>query len=137
MLKKFHQDLTRLDIRLRRQHDLRRTFISLCLGDGARPDILRWVTHSRPRTATIDDYTTLVWNPLCDEVAKLRIALRPTVEPAANVAIANVAISADAASPQATGFATGREFENDVAVLTLRGGRDLKTGRAMNWSEPR
>jgi hypothetical protein len=51
------------------------------------------VTHSRPRTATIDDYTTLVWNPLCDEVAKLRLALRPAVESAANVAIANVAIS--------------------------------------------
>jgi len=45
----------RLGIRARRQHDLRRTFISLCLGDGGRSDILRWVTHSRPRTATIDD----------------------------------------------------------------------------------
>jgi integrase len=41
MLKKFHQDLERLGIRARRQHDLRRTFISLCLGDGGRSDILR------------------------------------------------------------------------------------------------
>jgi integrase len=76
MLKKFHQDVERLGIRTRRQHDLRRTFISLCLGDGGRSDILRWVTHSRPKTATIDDYTALVWNPLCEEVAKLRITLR-------------------------------------------------------------
>ncbi len=62
-----------------------RTFISLRLGDGARSDILRWVTHSRPRTATIDDYTTLVWNPLCDEVAKLRIELRRPTETTSSV----------------------------------------------------
>jgi hypothetical protein len=74
MLEKFHQDLERLGIRAPRQHDLQWTFISLCLGDGGRSDILRWVTHSRPKAATIDDYTTLVWNPLCEEVAKLRIA---------------------------------------------------------------
>jgi hypothetical protein len=76
MLKKFQQDLERLGIRAGRQHDLRRTFISPCLGDGGRSDILRWVTHSRPKSATIDDYTTLVWTPLCEEVARLRIALR-------------------------------------------------------------
>ncbi|HZL20367.1 MAG TPA: hypothetical protein VFG23_21725 [Polyangia bacterium] len=52
MLKKFQQDLERLGIRAGRQHDLRRTSISLCLGDGGRSDILRWVTHSRPKSAT-------------------------------------------------------------------------------------
>jgi integrase len=86
MLKKFHKDLGKLGIRLRRQHDMRRTFISLCLGDGARSDILRWVTHNRPKTATIDDYTTLVWRALCEEVAKLKIALRRSPEASANVA---------------------------------------------------
>jgi integrase len=124
MLKKFHQDLERLGIRARRQHDLRRTFISLCLGDGGRSDILRWVTHSRPRTATIDDYTTLVRNPLCEEVAKLRITLRGRGGDAIS-AIANIANSRPLADDRATGFATGSEFENDFEVLNLRGGRDL------------
>ena len=124
MLKKFHQDLERLGIRARRQHDLRRTFISLCLGDGGRSDILRWVTHSRPKAATIDDYTTLVWNPLCEEVAKLRITLRRPGDDAIT-ATANLAKSAAAVSHAATGFATGSKFENDFALLKLRGGRDL------------
>jgi hypothetical protein len=88
------------------------------------PDILCWVTHSRPKSATIDDYTTLVWNPLCQEVAKLRIVLRL---PASSVpaAIANSAKSAASASDLATGFATGSEVENDFLLLSLRGGRDL------------
>lgn len=62
MLKKFHQDMVRLGLRPRRQHDLRRTFISLRLGDGASKDILRWITHA-PEGDLIDDYTTLVWRP--------------------------------------------------------------------------
>jgi integrase len=117
MLKKFHQDLERLGIRARRQHDLRRTFISLCLGDGGRSDILRWVTHSRPRTATIDDYTTLVWNPLCEEVAKLRITLRGRGGDAIS-AIANIANSRPLADDRATGLATGSEFEMILRYLT-------------------
>jgi integrase len=71
MLKKFHQDLKRLGMRPRRQHDLRRTFVSLCLGDGASKDILRSITHA-PEGDVVDDYTTLVWNPLCRKVAKLQ-----------------------------------------------------------------
>lgn len=35
MLRRFHQDLARLGLRKRRQHDARRTFISLALADGA------------------------------------------------------------------------------------------------------
>ena len=31
-----------------------RKLISLCLGDGGRSDVLRWVTHSRPKSATIE-----------------------------------------------------------------------------------
>jgi hypothetical protein len=60
-LRRCHADLGRLGARPRRQHDARRTFISLRLEDGARWDNLRWVTHSRPWASTIDDYTTLVW----------------------------------------------------------------------------
>jgi integrase len=74
MLKRFHQDLERLGLRRRRQHDLRRTFISLCRADGARMEILRWVTHG-PSADIMDDYTSLPWESLCAEVAKLRIRL--------------------------------------------------------------
>ena len=81
-----HKDLKTLGYRPRRQHDTRRTFISLCLSDGARKDILKWVTHSRRREDQMDDYTTLLWNPLCDEVAKLKINMRR--EPLRAVAIA-------------------------------------------------
>ncbi|MBN1962400.1 MAG: integrase, partial [Deltaproteobacteria bacterium] len=46
-LKRWHQDLERLDIRKRRQHDARRTFITLAINDGARKEILEWITHGR------------------------------------------------------------------------------------------
>jgi hypothetical protein len=53
-------------------HDLRRTFISLALADGGRKDILRWITHG-PKGDVFDDYTTLPWTSLCEEVAKLKV----------------------------------------------------------------
>jgi integrase len=60
MLNRFHEDLERLGQRARRQHDARRTFISIARADGARPDILRWVTHG-PTGDITDQYTTLPW----------------------------------------------------------------------------
>jgi integrase len=65
-------DLARLGLRARRTHDTRRTFISLCLADGARKDILRWVTHG-PSGDIMDLYTTVPWTTLCDEVSKLKV----------------------------------------------------------------
>jgi integrase len=73
-LKRLHEDLERLGYRPRRQHDARSTFISLCLADGGRKDILRWVTH--PPADQMDEYTRLPWEALCEEVAKLRIQRR-------------------------------------------------------------
>ncbi len=55
-LRCFHEDLERIGIRARRQHDLRRTFISLARSDGARKDVLEWVTHG-PRGNIVDLYT--------------------------------------------------------------------------------
>ena len=75
MLKKFHQDLERIGLRTRRQHDARRTFISLALADGGRKDILRWITHG-PEGDIVDLYTTLPWHTLCEEVARLEIRPR-------------------------------------------------------------
>jgi integrase len=75
MLKRFHEDLGRLGLRKRRQHDLRRTFISLAQADGARKDVLRWITHG-PTGDIMDTYTTLPWPTLCEAVSSLRIYVR-------------------------------------------------------------
>ena len=73
-LEKFREDLERLGMRRRRQHDLRRTFISLARTDGARKDVLERVTHGN-RGDIVDMYTELPWALLCDEVAKLKVTL--------------------------------------------------------------
>jgi integrase len=69
---RLHEDLERINAPPRRIHDFRRTFVSLCLADGARKDVLRWVSHGAPMDV-MDMYTTLPWDALCAEVAKLRI----------------------------------------------------------------
>ncbi len=74
-LKRFHQDLEALGLRKRRQHDARRTFITLARTDGARADILEAITHG-PRGDIINVYTTLPWELLCAEVEKLQIRER-------------------------------------------------------------
>ncbi len=74
MLRRFHEDLERVGLRSRRQHDTRRTFISIARADGARPDILRWATHG-PTGDIVDAYTTLPWPTLCEEVARVRLSL--------------------------------------------------------------
>jgi integrase len=73
MLKKFHRDLDALGLRRRRQHDARRTFVSVARGAGARPDILKWVTHGPP-ASVMDAYTELPWATLCEAVACVRYA---------------------------------------------------------------
>lgn len=66
------RDLEKLGLRPRRTHDTRRTFISLCRADGARPDLLKCVTHGPPGDI-MDLYTTTPWDTLCAEVAKLNL----------------------------------------------------------------
>ena len=55
------------------------TFITLCREDGAAPDVLRLVTHA-PSTDILDLYTSVPWERLCGEVAKLRIERRKGAE---------------------------------------------------------
>jgi len=71
----FRRDCEALGLRKRRQYDSRRTFVSLAQADGARKDILRWISHG-PEGDIVDVYTTLPWAALCEEVAKLRVELR-------------------------------------------------------------
>jgi integrase len=70
-------DLERLGLRNRRQHDARRTFISLCRADGARKDILRLCTHG-PEGDIMDIYSEIPWEALCAEVVKLRLGPPPS-----------------------------------------------------------
>jgi len=78
-LNKLLEDLARLELRSRRGHDLRRTFITLARADGARADLLEMVTHA-PRGNIINIYTSMPWANLCAEVAKLGIALPQDAE---------------------------------------------------------
>jgi integrase len=78
-LARLHEDLERLGLRPRRQHDARRTFITLARADGARGEVLEWCTHT-PKGDIIDQYTSLPWGTFCEEVAKLRLTLPPLPE---------------------------------------------------------
>jgi integrase len=72
----FYKDVCdRLEVRRRRIHDFRRTFVSLARDDGAARDVIRWVTHP-PDGDILDAYTTPAWSLLCQEVAKLKIRVR-------------------------------------------------------------
>ncbi len=102
MRRRLHKDLVALGYRTRRQHDTRRTFISLCLSDCARKEILQWVTHGRPRADQMDDYTTLLWAPRCEEVAKLKIRLRSPASAAVACAAGETGLSRDVTSAGTT-----------------------------------
>ena len=120
MRRHLHKDLVALGYRTRRQHDTRRTFISLCLSDGARKEILQWVTHGRPRSDQMDDYTTLLWAPRCEEVAKLTIRLLSS-ESAAVACVAGTASSREDLTAGVTGGVTRLvapgEISNDSIPL--------------------
>lgn len=75
-LKHFHRHCERLKIRARRIHDSRRTFISLARDDGAQRDVIKSLTHPLDSRDAHDSYTTFAWSRSCEEVSKLKIALR-------------------------------------------------------------
>jgi integrase len=80
-LRRLHRALAALGLRERRAHDLRRTWISLCLSDGADRETLRWASHGRPGDV-MGAYTEMEWAKLCAEVGKLRVsAVRAKVVP--------------------------------------------------------
>lgn len=67
VLRRFHRDLRDAGLRPRRVHDARRTFVTLCRAGGARPDIIRAMTHTSSRDM-IDLYTSLPWKTLCEAI---------------------------------------------------------------------
>jgi integrase len=84
-LHKLTEDLERLGLRARRQHDLRRTGISLARAGGARAEVLRVVSHGSPseQTTVLDGYTTMPWGTLCEAVACIELPHNPPAQSAA------------------------------------------------------
>src|SRR5690606_29304170 len=75
VIQMLHKDLEAIGLRRRRVHDFRRTLITLARADGARPDLLKFVTHGAS-TSMIDVYTTPTWASLCEQIACLQVAVR-------------------------------------------------------------
>lgn len=69
------KDFAALEMRRRRFHDARRTFISLAQAGGASKDVLQLITHGSPGEV-IDQYTTLPWATLCEAVLCLKLERR-------------------------------------------------------------
>lgn len=61
----------------RRQHDTRRTFISLArAAPGCSDPVLKQVTHGIPKGTIIDDYSWFQWADRCRVVAPIKISVR-------------------------------------------------------------
>lgn len=66
--------LSALGFSHRRQHDLRRTFVTMCRAGGAQLDLLKWISHGPPKGVVIDDYTSPPWDSLCRQVQCFQVA---------------------------------------------------------------
>jgi integrase len=69
---RLQRTLVALGLRRRRQHDARRTLISIGRMDGCDRDILRACTHGSSGEV-FDGYTTWSWEAKCREIAKIKI----------------------------------------------------------------
>lgn len=74
-LRFLHLDLATLGMRQRRVHDFRRTYITLAQEHGALPEVLKLATHAKP-SDVFNLYTSVSWERLCGEVAKLQVERR-------------------------------------------------------------
>jgi hypothetical protein len=101
------EDLPTLGWRHRRHYDMRATFITLVLENGADQHVIEnRVTHTRKRRAAFDGYNRgLQWERTCTEVAKLKISRR-TVGQSEVLAlpVAAGAEGAEAADPDASRY---------------------------------
>lgn len=81
VMKGLKRDLKAFGLRLRRFHDMRRTFISLALTDGANREALKRITHGA-KGDILDQYTTFDWPTLCAAVSKLKVGRKVQVKAA-------------------------------------------------------
>lgn len=136
----FLADLKRLELRHRRGHDFRRTFISLAQVDGARRDLLKVVTHGPSRNDMMSAYSTFPWPSLCAEVAKLRIQLRGV----STIAKLSVAVAAGSRAAEtrwrpdlrSTAFLPARS-DREIAEENWRPQRDSNPAKSsQNSAQP-
>lgn len=73
MCRRLHEDLERLGLRKRNQHDFRRSFISIAEECGANVPLLKWITHGNPRSTIMDDYSAISWEARCGEMMKVDV----------------------------------------------------------------
>lgn len=75
--KRWKNDLVALNLRHRRGHDARATFVTLCLDGGADERAIERLTHTPKSRSAFQLYNRgRQWNAACAEVAKLRIVRR-------------------------------------------------------------
>lgn len=75
--KRWKNDLATLNLRHRRGHDARATFVTLCLDDGADERAIERLTHTPKSRSAFQLYNRgRQWEAACAEVAKLRIVRR-------------------------------------------------------------
>ena len=74
-------DARSVGVRPRRVHGARHTFISMLIDDGARPDLIARLTHTRPVKTAFDVYRSEAWSTMCAEVLRLKIERRGDVLP--------------------------------------------------------
>jgi len=72
MLRKFHKDCIRVEMRERRQHDSRRTWLSTVLAAGANETHAKWIAHGPPPTV-MGAYMSMPWATLCAVVDGLKL----------------------------------------------------------------
>jgi integrase len=109
-------DLPALGWRHRRHYDMRATFITLAIDDGADPDVLETrVTHTRKSRGAFDGYNRgLQWERTCAEVSKLRITRG----------------GRGSAAEQPIAAGSGGDSLRFAALLANSGNGDEKTGRS-------
>jgi hypothetical protein len=73
------EDLPALDWRHRQHYDMKATFITLALEDGADPHVIETrVTHTKKSRSAFDGYNRgRQWAITCAEVVKLKLARKP------------------------------------------------------------
>jgi integrase len=99
MGRRLHEDLERLGLRQRNQHDFRRTFISLAQECGANVPLLKWITHGNARSTIMDDYSAISWEARCAEMQKVDLRACAAKETPTEGGILNAAIADSATSP--------------------------------------
>jgi integrase len=119
-LKQFHKDLTRIGLRARRGHDLRRTFVTLIRVDGGRSEVLRPITHPGEKDI-IGLYTTFPWPVVCEELSKLRIPVPTAGATNAEEIVATTTTDGPSYSASYTPECSP-EIHNDLATLQAASG---------------